>query len=92
MLCIAMPCIGIAQSPVQWNLSAQNVNDKEYEIKLTATIQPGWHLYSQKQPEDAIALPTKIVFNKNPLLELKDKVKEQGKLEKYKDNTLEVEA
>lgn len=81
-----------AQNPVQWKWSAQKISDKEYEVKLTATIQNGWHLYSQSQPEDAIALPTEIVFNKNPLLELKDKVKENGKMEKYKDKTLDVEA
>ncbi len=92
ILYIAMPCFVTAQSPVQWNWSAQKVNDNEYEIKLTATMQPGWHLYSQQQPEEAIVVPTEILFNKNPLLELKDKIMEQGKLEKYRDKTLEVEA
>ena len=41
-----------------------------YEIHMTATIQSGWHLYSQTQPEDAIAKPTGFTFNNNPLLDL----------------------
>ena len=80
------------QNPVSWSYTVKKVSDKTYEVRLTASIQSGWHLYSQKQPEDAIALPTEIVFNKNPLVELKDKVKESGKLQKYRDKTLDVEA
>jgi len=81
-----------AQSPVSWNYSVKKVADNTFEVKMTATIQSGWHLYSQNQPEDAIALPTEIKFNGNPLLSFKDKVKELGKLEKYEDKTLGVEA
>ena len=61
-------------------------------MQLTASIQRGWHLYSQVQPGDAIAQPTSFIFNKNPLLALDGKVKEIGKLEKYKDKTLDVSA
>lgn len=80
------------QNPVSWRYAVTKVSDKTYEVRLTATIENGWHLYSQKQPEDAIALPTEIRFNKNPLLELKEKVKENGEMEKYKDKTLDIEA
>lgn len=79
-------------NPVSWSFSSKKLNDKEYELQMTATIQPGWHLYSQIQPEDAIAQPTSFNFNKNPLLDLNGKVKEVGKLVKYKDETLDVSA
>jgi len=75
-------------NPVSWSFTSKKINDKEYEIKMVATLQKGWHLYSQTQPEDAIAQPTTISFNKNPLVEFQGKVKEVGKLEKYKDKTL----
>ena len=87
--------VGVASAqlnPVSWSFSSKKINDKEYELQLTATIQQGWHLYSQTQPEDAIAQPTSFSFNKNPLLDLDGKVKEVGKLEKYKDKTLDVSA
>src|SRR5689334_19050057 len=44
------------------------------------------------QKEDPVAQPTSFNFNKNPLVELDGKVKEVGKLEKYKDETLGVSA
>ena len=59
---------------------------------MTATMQPGWHLYSQVQPEDAIAIPTDIQFNKNPLISLNGSIKEVGKMEKFKDEKLGVAA
>ncbi len=85
-------CTVKAQNPVSWTFSAKKTADKTYEVKLTATIDAGWHLYSQTQPEDAIAIPTAIVFTKNPLIGLEGTVKEIGKLEKYHDKTLDVSA
>ena len=79
-------------SPVSWTFSSKKVSDNIYEVQLIATIQSGWHLYSQNQPGDAIAQPTSFNFNKNPLVDLEGKVKEIGKLEKYKDKTLDISA
>ena len=59
---------------------------------MTATMQSGWHLYSQVQPEDAIANPTGFKINNNPLLSLEGKIKEVGKMEKFQDAKLEVSA
>lgn len=81
-----------AQNPVSWLFTSKKISDKVYEIQMTATIQPGWHLYAQNQPKDAIAQPTSFLFNNNPLLAFEGKVKEQGKLEKYKDDILDVSA
>jgi thiol:disulfide interchange protein DsbD len=87
-----MPILTMAQMPISWNYSVKKITDKTYEVSICATIKDGWHLYSQQQPDDAIALPTEIKFNSNPLLSFSDKIKEQGKLEKYSDKTLGVEA
>jgi thiol:disulfide interchange protein DsbD len=81
-----------SQTPVSWLFSSKKISDKVYEVQMIATIQPGWHLYAQAQPEDAIAQPTSFQFNKNPFLAFDGKVKEIGKLEKYKDETLDVSA
>ena len=43
-------------NPVSWSFSATKVSDKTYDVKMVATMQTNWHLYSQKQPEDAIAI------------------------------------
>ncbi len=79
-------------NPVSWSFSSKKINDKEYEIHLTATMPNGWHVYSQNQPKDAIAIPTSFNFNKNPLVSLEGKVKEVGKLEKFNDPQLDVTA
>jgi hypothetical protein len=79
-------------TPVTWTFSSKKISENVYDLQMVATIQKGWHLYSQTQPEDAVAQPTSFSFNKNPLVELDGKVKEVGKLEKYKDETLGVSA
>ena len=84
--------ISFSQNPVSWNFSSKKISDGVYEIQATATIEQGWHLYSQEQPKDAIAQPTSFSFNKNPLLNFDGKVKEIGKLEKFKDKELDVSA
>ena len=79
-------------NPVSWSFIAKKVADKTYEMHLTAIMQSGWHLYSQVQPEDAIAIPTGFKINNNPLLLLEGKIKEVGKMEKFHDAKLEVSA
>jgi thiol:disulfide interchange protein DsbD len=81
-----------AQNPVSWSFSSRKISDKIFEVHLTANIQSGWHLYSQEQPEDAVALPTNVKINNNPLLKLDGKVKEVGNMEKYKDKILGISA
>jgi len=79
-------------NPITWSFSAKKIADKTYELQMTATIQTNWHLYSQVQPEDAVAMPTTFEFNPNPLFTLDGKIKETGKLEKYTDKVLKVSA
>lgn len=93
-LLVAITITGNTQAlnPVSWTFSSKKIADKTYELRLTATIESGWHLYSQIQPQDAIAEPTLITFNNNPLLTLEGTIKEDGKLEKFHDAKLEVSA
>ena len=79
-------------NPISWTFSAKKITDKSYEIHMKATIQSGWHLYSQTQPEDAIAIPTGFTLNNNPLLLLDGKIRELGKIEKFHDARLKVSA
>ena len=79
-------------NPVTWSFSANKVADKTYEIHMKATIQSGWHLYSQKQPDDAIAIPTSFTIRPNPLFKPDGKIKEVGKMEVMKDAALGISA
>jgi cytochrome c biogenesis DsbD-like protein len=79
-------------NPVSWTYTAKKIDDKTYEVHITASIQAGWHLYSQVQPSDAIVDPTAIVFTANPLVKLDGKIKEVGKMEKFRDDNLKISA
>lgn len=80
LLFISFSLLAQSGSKVKWDYTVKKIADKKYEVRMTANIQPGWHLYSQTQSEDAIALPTTITFAKNPLLVVSGKPKEVGKL------------
>jgi hypothetical protein len=71
-------------NPVQWVYSAKKIDDKTYEIHLTALIDSKWHIYAQDCGEGPV--PTKFTFTANPLLSLMGKVKEVGKLQQAFDN------
>jgi hypothetical protein len=68
------------QNPVRWEFSSKKVNGTTYDVKITASIEPGWHVYSQTTPEGG-PVPTSFSFAKNPLLTLQGTPKEVGKLE-----------
>ncbi|SDD09442.1 protein-disulfide reductase DsbD domain-containing protein [Niabella drilacis] len=71
--------------PASWKFSAKKISEKVYEVQMVATLKGGWHLYSQTQPKDAIAYPTKVDFTNNPLIVRTGGVKEVGKMEKFHD-------
>jgi thiol:disulfide interchange protein DsbD len=77
---------------VSWSFNSKKISEKTYEVHLTANIQSGWHLYSQDQPSDAVALPTNVTINNNPLLKIDGKVKEVGSMEKFQDKNLGISA
>ncbi|MEO8567483.1 MAG: protein-disulfide reductase DsbD domain-containing protein [Ginsengibacter sp.] len=77
-------------NPVDWTVTSKKINDKVYEVHLIATINKGWHIYSQNTP-DGGPVPTTITFTKNPLLDLDGKVKESGKLEQRHEEIFGVD-
>lgn len=70
-------CFAEAQilEPVKWSFSSKKTGDAEAEIIFTATIDKGWHLYSQDIPENG-PIPTEFVFEKNKSFSLVGKVTE----------------
>lgn len=77
------------ENPVKWSYTAIKIADKMYEIHLTASLDNKWHIYSQNAGEGPE--PTTVIFEKNPLIKLDGKVKEQGKLEKEYDKNFKSE-
>jgi thiol:disulfide interchange protein DsbD len=91
ILLFAFSFISYSQNVVHWNFSSKKISDKTYEVYITATIDDDWHIYSQSTPKEGPSLPTKITFNKNPLLSFQGKVKEVGKMVTKHEEILDVD-
>ncbi|WP_298902541.1 protein-disulfide reductase DsbD domain-containing protein [uncultured Psychroserpens sp.] len=64
--------------PVSWETSIEKISDDEYDLIATATIDSGWHLYSQSVPEDG-PIPTTFKYKTNANFELIGKtIEEEG--------------
>ena len=44
--------------PVKWSHEAKKISDAEWELVFTATIEDGWYMYSQEEPDGLGPLPT----------------------------------
>ena len=71
------------ENPVNWTFSSKKIANHQYELHFTATVETGWHIYSQNAGEGPE--PTSFSFAKNPLIKMEGKVKEVGKLESMYD-------
>lgn len=72
-------------NPVKWDYSIEN-----NEFVFTATIEEGWHVYSQNNPPDDGPIPTSFNFDANDKLELIGKPTE-GKPHKEFDPNFQIE-
>ncbi|MCL2042455.1 MAG: thioredoxin family protein [Bacteroidales bacterium] len=50
------------ETPVKWEFSSNFVSDDEVELSVTATVDEGWHLYSQAIEEGKGPLPLRFEF------------------------------
>ena len=78
------------ESPVHWSYQAKQLDKSTFEVRVTASLDNGWHIYSQIQPEEAIGMPTSFSFISNPLVLLQGKVKEEGKLIHYRNDAVGI--
>ena len=49
-------------NPVKWTTSVEKISDTEYKLISKATVESGWHLYSQDVPEDG-PIPTTFTYD-----------------------------
>lgn len=64
-------------TPVKWKFDVEKINDTEYKLKYTATIDKGWTVYSQFTSEDG-PVPTTINYEEMSGIELVGKAAEKG--------------
>lgn len=70
------------QNPVQWFASYKSLSATEGEIVITATIEKGWHTYSQR-PTDAGPINTTFSFTNLGNYSLIGKAEETGAEEHF---------
>ena len=74
--------IGQNQNPVSWSAVYTETNDNEGIISITASIQPAWHIYSQR-PTEAGPIPTSFTFTPGNNFELLEKTQEENAKEEF---------
>jgi thiol:disulfide interchange protein DsbD len=63
-------------NPVKWTTSINKISDTEYELISKATIDTGWHLYSQNVPEFG-PIPTTFSYIESNNFEIIGKTSEE---------------
>jgi len=85
VLCISYSVSAQIQDPVDWSYSVKKVSADTYTFTATANIEGDWHIYSQTTGKGG-PVPTKINFNKNPLVTIVGATKEIGKVQQVYDD------
>ena len=90
LLIVAAHGFSQVKDPVKWAYTSKKIDESTFEISLTATVDPSWHIYSQTTPEGGPSA-TVIAFTKNPMIQLEGEVKEVGKLEQKHEELFGVD-
>ncbi len=77
------------KDPVSWDYKAVKKGPGIFEIVITANVPQPWHMYSQGTPKGG-PIPTKVSFNKNPLVVPQGTMKETGNMEKINDKVFGI--
>lgn len=68
---------GQIKDPVKFSLAVRPLSGGVYEATLSASIEPGWHIYSKDLPADS-GIPTKMVLSASQPITLQGGIKETG--------------
>lgn len=68
--------------PVKWDTKVEKINDQEYDLVTTATIDQGWKLYSQTIPPNG-PVPTTFEYINDGTFQLVGKTVETGSVVKH---------
>ena len=78
--------------PVKWSYAVENAGNGLYEFTMTATVDEGWHVYSQTLESLDGPVPTAVVFPELPEgVTLDGPASESGELHKEYDPNFEME-
>ncbi|MBO4488642.1 MAG: thioredoxin family protein [Bacteroidales bacterium] len=75
-ICLSALFLQAQESPVKWTYTTTKINDTVAELQFKATIQEGWHLYSQYKDSKCIEIPISFDFKAAPGYKRLGKVQE----------------
>ena len=73
-------------NPVSWETNVEQLQDGKFALKVTASIEKNWHLYSQSLPSDDGPIATEFAFPEGAEYELLGAVKEPEAITEYDPN------
>ena len=73
------------ESPVKWTFKTVKINDSVAELQCQATIDNGWHFYSQTKDAKCIEIPATFTFTPDAKYKRIGKVQEPKAQEEYDD-------
>jgi thiol:disulfide interchange protein DsbD len=73
------------ESPVKWTFKTVKINDSVAELQYHATIDNGWHFYSQTKDAKCIEIPATFTFTPDAKYKRIGKVQEPKAQEEYDD-------
>ena len=76
--------------PVKWSIAIQDLNETEFDIVATATIDPEYHIYSTTMPALG-PLPTVFDIKTSEFFEAVGEARDLTEVPMYYDDIFEVE-
>ena len=71
-------------NPVKWQFGAKKINETEAVVFMKATMDQGWHIYSQHVDEGG-PIPTSFTFNPSADFDVVGKTAEPAPKTKYEE-------
>lgn len=82
---ILIPLIAQEATPVTWSFGSDKISDYEYVLFFDASIKEGWHINSiNQETKDEFLMPTEIVIDPNPAIELVPFLNEIGEVKDFR--------
>lgn len=77
-------------TPVSWDMTYKQVNDSEFDLIFTASIDDGWVIYSQYLESDEGPIPTAFYFDEGGHYKLVGKTEESGNRKEAYDKVFDM--